>query len=1079
MSELVKVRTAFRVAALMAGSMLYSMPALAQAEFNIPAKPFAVDESYLSGLEWRNIGPNRGGRSIAVGGSVARPNEYYFGAVGGGLWKTTDGGTRWKPVTDGKIDNSAVGGVAVCEANPDVVYVSTGETELRGNIMPGNGLYKTSDGGKTWSSIGLKEVQNFSRIRVDPKNCDTVFAGGFGHYGVPGADRGVYKSSDGGKSWRKVLYRDPNSGAVDISIDPKNPSVVYAALWEAWRKPWGMSSGGPGSGLFKSTDGGEHWTELTRNPGMPAGVIGKIGVSVSPVDGKRVYAIVENKDGGIFVSDDAGASWAKTNDKRDLRQRAFYYSRITADPQVKDRVYVTNVRFFRSDDGGKTFAKEIKVPHGDNHDLWIAGNDNKRMIEANDGGAVVSVNGGDSWTGQAYPTAQIYRLTISHHFPYFACGAQQDNTTICVPSQDWKFVNALGGQYGFSPGGGESGYVANDPIHPNIFYAGSYGGLLERFDYATGQSRLVNIVPDNPMGYSASDIGERFQWTYPILFDPQDKNVLYATSQHVWRSANEGQSWEKISPDLTRHDPSTLTASGGPITLDQTGVETYSTVFALAPSRLEPDVIWAGSDDGVVHVTRDNGKSWTDVTPPSIPRFLKITTIEDSPSRPGTAFLTGHAVLLDDMRPYLLKTNDYGAHWTSIGAGLPADEVVRSVREDPARPGLLYLGTERGVWVSFDDGLSWQKLQRNLPATQVSDLAVTDHDLVIATHGRSFWVLDKIDVLRQLDPSSAGRKQVQLFRPAPAVSGIDPGVAVDYYLPKVPAKLALDILDSAGRPIRHFDGLFKSEKQEKEEKEAEEEGKDVKKTIPKPSMKKGLNRFTWDMTYPGFTEFKGMILWAAANTGPQALPGNYQVRLTVDGKPYTQPAEIRLDPRAGPVAPADLQKRFDLATTITSEVARANEAILLIRGIRPQLADRLAKATDPAVKQAVSALDVKLAAIEGQIYQVNNQSEQDPLNYPIMLNNKLAALRDLIESSASAPTDQAFAVHAELAGRLQAQLASLDSVLGSDLPALNRILAAAGLKPVERRAEPSVEPGTADILAQGEKEDDEEGDSRD
>lgn len=1037
-----------------------------------PAKPFQVDESYLTGLEWRNVGPNRGGRSIAVGGSAARPNEYFFGAVGGGLWKTTDSGTTWRPVTDGKVDNSAVGGVAVCEANPDVVYFTTGETELRGNIMPGNGVFKSKDAGKTWTSLGLEDVRNFSRVRIDPTNCDNVFVGGFGHYGAPNPERGVYKSSDGGKTWRKVLYRDPNSGAVDISIDPNHPNTIYAALWEAWRKPWGMSSGGPGSGLFKSSDGGEHWTELTRNPGMPGGIIGKIGVSVSPVDGNRVYAIVENKEGGIFVSDDGGATWKRTNDSRDLRQRAFYYSRITADPQVKDRVYVTNVRFFRSDDGGKTFPTKIKVPHGDNHDLWIAPNNNQRMIEANDGGANVSVNAGDSWTDQDYPTAQIYRLTISNHYPYFVCGAQQDNSSICVPSQDWKFVNVLG-QYGFSPGGGESGYVANDPLNPNIFYAGSYGGLLERFDYSNGQSRLVNIVPDNPMGYSASDIGERFQWTYPILFDPQDKNTLYATSQHVWRTTNGGQSWTRISPDLTRHDPATLAASGGPITLDQTGVETYSTVFALAPSRLEPDVIWAGSDDGLVHVTRDNGTSWQNITPPQIPDYLKITTIEDSPSRPGTAFVAGHAVLLDDLRPYLFKTSDYGAHWTAITRGLPIDEVVRSVREDPARPGLLFIGTERGVWASFDDGLSWQKLQRNLPATQVSDLAVTDHDLVIATHGRSFWILDKIDVLRQLESGARGAKVLQLFRPAPAMIGIDPGVMVDYYLPRIPKRLTLDILDSSGRTVRSFVGANKTKAQEEAEEKAKETGKEPDKVLPKPSMKAGLNRFTWDMTYPGFTEFKDMILWGASNTGPQVLPGTYSVRLTVDGKALVQPAEIRLDPRAGQVSRGALQKQFDLATAIHRDVSRANEAVLMIRGVRAQIANRLPQVRDPATVASAQALDARLAAIERQIYQVNNRSEQDPLNYPIMLNDKLAALGSIVGSGIGEPTSQSYAVHEVLKRRLDVQLAALDSALRVELPALNRLLVGARLKPVEPIPEPAVEPGTADIKNQAEGQEEE------
>jgi photosystem II stability/assembly factor-like uncharacterized protein len=1047
-------------------------PALAQVEHNIPTAPFAVDESYLSGLKWRNIGPNRGGRSIAVAGSAARPLEYYFGAVGGGLWKTTDGGVSWKPATDKDVDNSAVGGVAVCEANPDIVYFTTGETELRGNIMPGNGVYKSADAGKTWKNVGLKQVQNFSRVRIDPTNCNNIFVGGFGKYSGANPDRGVYKSTDGGATWRKVLYRDPRTGAVDISIDPNNPKIIYAALWEAWRKPWGMSSGGPGSGLFKSVDGGEHWTELTRNPGMPAGIDGKIGVSVSPVDGNRVYAIIENRDGGVFVSDDAGATWRRTNESRDLRQRAFYYTRITADPKLKDRVYVTNVQFFRSDDGGKTFKTKIKVPHGDNHDLWIASNDNQRMIEGNDGGANVSVNGGQSWTKQDYPTAQIYRVAITSHFPYLVCGAQQDNTTICVPSKDWKHMNVLGSQYGFSVGGGESGYIANDPLNPNIYYAGSYGGELTRFDYSNGQSRAINVVPDNPMGYSAADIGERFQWTYPIVFDPQDKNVMYVSSQHVWRTSNGGQSWEKISPDLTRNDPATLGPSGGPITLDQTGVETYGTVFALTPSRLEKDVIWAGSDDGLVHVTRDNGRTWQNVTPKSFPKYLKITTIEDSPTRPGTAFLAGHMFLLDDMRPYLFKTTDYGRHWTAITHGIPSDEIVRSVREDIVRPGLLYLGTERGVWVSFDDGLSWQKLQRNLPVTQVADLAVTDHDLVIGTHGRSFWVLDNIDVLRQLD-STSGNKTVRLFRPAPAVRGVDPGVIIDYYLPKTPAKLTIDVLDPSGKVIRTFTGAAEDPNKKKDAEDADDEDGEPK-PAPKPTIKPGLNRYTWDMHYPGFTEFKGMIFWAARNRGPLALPGQYRVRLTADGQTQVQPAEIRLDPRVTGVTQVDLQKRFELATQIQAKVSQANQAVLLNRGVRAQIDAVLKQTSDAGIHKSGEQLEQRLAAIEGRIYQVRIQSRQDPLNYPIMLNNKLAALAGVVENGEAAPTAQDYAVFADLSQRLDRELAALEQVLGKDLPAFNARLAAAHLPPVERRAEPAVEPGTA--TAPGVEEDEGEDD---
>ncbi|NLG61374.1 MAG: glycosyl hydrolase, partial [Candidatus Cloacimonetes bacterium] len=578
-----------------------------------PAGVFAQDADPFAALEWRNIGPNRGGRSIAVAGSDARPLEYYFGATGGGLWKTTDGGTTWEPVTDGQINSASVGSIAVCPANPDVVYIGTGETQLRGNIQAGDGLYKSTDAGKTWQHIGLRETRNFSRVRVHPTNCDIVFAGGFGEYGVENEDRGLYRSRDGGRTWEKVLYRDAKTGAVDISIDPKNPDVIYAALWDAFRKPWAMSSGGPGSGLFKSTDGGTTWTEITRNPGLPRDqVIGKIGVSVSGADPNRVYAIIEADSGGVFRSDDGGATWQLMNTERKLRQRAFYYTRIYADPVDVDRVYVVNVQFWRSDDGGKTFDTQIRVPHGDNHDLWIASNDNQRMINANDGGGNVSFNGGRTWTEQDYPTAQLYRIGVTAHEPYHVCGGQQDNSTVCVPSKGWDHLAATD-QFFYAPGGCESGYVSNDPEVINIFYAGCYGGALDRFDYVSGQRRPVNVWPENPMGWSSKDLKERVQWTFPIVFSRSGPKTLYTTSQHVWKSTNEGQSWERISPDLTRAEPSTMEASGGPITKDQTGVETYPTVFALATSPHDPNVLWAGTDDGIVQVTRDGGANWTDV----------------------------------------------------------------------------------------------------------------------------------------------------------------------------------------------------------------------------------------------------------------------------------------------------------------------------------------------------------------------------------------------------------------------------------------------------------------------------------
>jgi photosystem II stability/assembly factor-like uncharacterized protein len=1007
------------------------------------ANPSTVDAALLGGLEWRNIGPNRGGRSIGTAGSTARPMEYYFGATGGGLWKTTDGGTTWDPVTDGQINSASVGAVAVCEANPDVVYITTGETQLRGNIQPGDGVYKSTDAGKTWTHIGLKEARNFSRVRIHPTDCDRVFVGAFGEYGIENAERGVYRTTDGGTSWQKVLFRDDKTGAVDISIDQRNPNVVYAALWEAFRKPWAMSSGGPGSGLFKSTDGGATWTELSRNPGLPQGMLGKIGVSVSPANPDRVFAIIEAEEGGVFRSDDAGATWTKLNDERKLRQRAFYYTRIVADPVDAERVYVLNVGFFRSDDGGKTFPTAITVPHGDNHDLWIAANDNRRMVQANDGGANVSVNAGESWTNQNYATAQMYRISATSHEPFMVCGGQQDNSTACVPTKGWEHLYASPGLYRgvrqqqatgnflFAAGGCESGYVTNHPTNPNVFYSGCYGGALERYDHETGQSRPVDIWPENRMGQSSEDFRERVQWTFPIIFSPHDPNVLYTTSQHVWRTTNEGQSWERISPDLTRADPSTLGPSGGPITKDQTGVETFATVFTLAPSRLERDVIWTGSDDGLVYITRDGGRNWQNVTPAGMPDFVKITTVEDSPHKPGAAYMTGHRFLLGDYAPYVYRTTDYGRTWTKITDGIPADEVARSIREDVSRPGLLFLGTERGVWVSFNDGGNWQPLQLNLPVVQVPDLVVKGNDLAIATHGRSFWVLDNIDILRQITPAVQA-KTAHLFTPAPSVRGVDNGLAIDYFLRRPARSVKIDILDRSGQVIRSFEGT----------------GEDARGV---PSTKAGSNRFVWDMRYPPFTEFPGMILWFARTTAPMAVPGQYQVRLTVDGQTQTQTAEIRVDPRVRNVTLADLQARFDLAMQIRNRTSEANEAVIRIRDMKSQIDERIAAAPQQQgayISSTGQSIKASLSAIEEEIYQVRNQSNQDPLNFPIKINNKLAALLSHVEGGEARPTDQSHAVFQMLSEQLDQQLSALNRVVDQELAQYNQQLQAARLQPV-------------------------------
>ncbi|MGH7476401.1 MAG: WD40/YVTN/BNR-like repeat-containing protein [Longimicrobiales bacterium] len=1022
--------------------------AAAQVERGTQLPPF--DTAAVRGLEWTSIGPARGGRSIGVGGSDSRPLEYYFGATGGGLWKTTDGGTTWRAVTDGQIGSASVGAVAVCQANPDIVYIGTGETQFRGNIQPGDGLYKTTDAGKTWTHIGLREARNFSRVRVHPTDCDVVYAGAFGHYGMANPERGVYKSTDGGATWEKVLHRDERSGAVDISIDPSNPDVVYAALWEAWRKTWGMSSGGPGSGLFKSTDGGQSWTELTRNPGMPPAdqVIGKIGVSVSAVDGNRVYALVEADSGGVFVSDDGGRTWTRANNERKLRQRAFYYTRIYADTEERDVVYALNTGFYKSTDGGKTFPDSLRsrVPHGDNHDLWIASNDNQRMINANDGGANVSVNGGETWTDQDYSTAQIYRLSVTHHEPPHVCGGQQDNSTVCVPTRGWEHLAARGrGAFFYAAGGCESGYVANDPRDTDIFYAGCYGGALDRFDYGTGQTRTVNIWPENPMGWSASELRQRVQWTFPIMFSPTDPNVLYATSQHVWRSTNEGQTWERISPDLTRADPSTLAASGGPITRDQTGVETYATVFALGPSPHDGDLIWAGSDDGLVHVTRNGGGDWQNVTPPDMPDFAKITTVEPSPHDPARAYVVAHRFLLDDFSPIAYRTDDYGQSWARITDGLPADEVTRSIREDIVRPGLLYLGTERGVWVSLDDGASWQPLQRNLPTVQVSDLAVLDRDLAIATHGRSFWVMYDIEPLRQYG-AQVVRGPVHLYRPSYAVRGVDSGVNVYYHLSEPPDTVELEFLDLQGNLIRSFEAT------PADTAEADEQPSFFGGGQRPPSRNVGLNRFTWDLRHAGYTDFEGRIFWAAGNRGPVVMPGTYQVRLAAGGETRTEQFEIRLDPRLeGEVTVADLQQRFDLAMRVRDRVSEANEAVLLIRGVKEQIDDRLTRTQDAEVEQAADSVRGGLSEVEEEIYQVRLQSNQDPLNYPIKLNNKLAALLGAIESSEHRPTDAMYEVFDTLSVALDEQLTRLNDILDRDLAALNALLRENGLAPVERR----------------------------
>jgi photosystem II stability/assembly factor-like uncharacterized protein len=906
------------------------------------------------------------------------------------------------------------------------------------------------DAGKTWKHTGLGDTQAISRIRVDPSNADVVYVSALGHPYAPNAERGVFRSRDGRKTWQKILYKNDRAGAVDLSIDPHNSKVLYAALWDVYRTSWTLSSGGPLSGLYKSTDGGDNWTEITRKPGLPNGIIGKIGVAVS-ADSNRVYAMVEAEDGGLFRSEDAGATWARISEDRRLRQRAFYYSRIYADPVAKDTVYVLNTAFFKSIDGGKTF-RAIRTPHGDNHDLWIATNDPKRMVESNDGGANVSINGGETWTGQAFPTAQLYHVATTRDVPYHVCGAQQDNSTICVSSAAGGRGGGGGGRVGeiqYSAGGGESGYIAPHPVNPNIFYAGSQGALLTRLDRSTGQMRDVQVYPLFFSGMPASALKERWQWTFPIVFSPLDPNVLYTSSQHLWKTTNEGQSWQAISPDLTRADPKTLGDSGGPITKDQNGPEIYGTIFTIAPSIKDPQTIWSGSDDGLVYITRDGGKNWKNITPPGLPDFIRISLIDASSHKPGTAYMAAKHYQADDRRPYAYRTDDYGATWTKIVNGIPTNDFVQAVREDPKRAGLLYAGTEHGIYVSFDNGAEWQSLRLNLPDTQVSDLVIEGDDLVIATHGRSFYILDDITPLRQLSIGilSTG---AHLFTPHAVVRSVN-RAGIDYWLAKDVDAVTIDILDANGTLVRTYLGSPEEDKKRRGgrggaapgdapapagEEVAPDEGGGGggRGGVRPPGRKAGGNRFTWDLRYPGSKTFEGMIYWGAqADAGPLATPGKYQVRLTANGVTETRPLIVSKDSRLTGVTDADLAEQFKLAMEVRDKTSEANEMVIRIREIKKNIGERVKKdPSDSSLGAAGERLLTKLSAVEEDLYQVRNRSNQDPLNFPIKLDNQIAALMGVIETGDAKPTDQSYVVFKELSERLEAIRKRYDEILKSD-----------------------------------------------
>jgi len=1038
-----------------------------QAQTPAPS-PTPKESDKLAALQYRSIGPYRGGRSAAVAGVNSQPLVFYYGATGGGVWKTTDGGINWESVSDGSVfGTGSVGAIAVSESDPNVVYVGMGESPIRGNVSHGDGMYKSNDSGKTWKRIGLDDTRQISRIRVHPKNPDLLYVAALGHVWGPNEQRGVFRSKDGGKSWEKILTRGNKAGAIDLSMDPTNPSVLYAGFWEVSRKPWTLDSGGSGGGLFKSTDGGDTWSELTRNPGLPRGVVGKIGITVSPANPERVWAIVEAEDGGVFRSDNAGRTWTRVNEERRLRQRAWYYSRIYADPKSADTVYVLNTGFYKSNDGGRTYTG-IQVPHGDNHDLWIAADDPNRMIESNDGGSNVTYNGGRSWTEQDQPTAQFYRVALDNDFPYNIYGAQQDNSTVRIASRTAE--GSIGTSDWYDVGGGESGWVAPSPKDSQVVFAGSYGGLTTRYDRRTGQMRDINPYPNNPMGSGADVLKYRFQWNFPLLFSPNDPNTLYCAANVLFKSKDEGSSWEIISPDLTRNDKSKQGSSGGPITKDNTSIEYYGTIFTVMESPLQPGTIWTGSDDGMIYLTRDGGKNWSNVTPPTsvMPEWIQINSIEASPIDPGAAYVAATMYKFDDNRPYLYRTTDYGKTWKKITNGIPETTFTRVVREDPNKRGLLYAGTETGMYVSFDNGEHWQSFQLNLPIVPITDLAIQkrDRELVVATQGRSFWILDDLPLVHQLMDSGgmSAVNETQLFRPKEsyrmvgggfpvgpnATVGRNPaaGVVVYYSLKAKPTdNIELEFLDSAGKSLRKFTGRVGRAAAAGGAPPAapppDEGGFFGGGGTPSLQMDIGLNRFVWDTRYPEAARFAGMILWAGETRGPKVAPGNYQVKLTVDGKALTQNFEIKADPRLS-TTQADYAKQLELGLKIRDKLTETNNAIVQIRDVRKQIEDLLKRLNGQpnfkVVNDSGTALNKNLTEVEEALYQTKNQSSQDPLNFPIRLNNKLAALGGVVGSAEAAPTAQSYAVYDEVVGQIDSQLQKLGQLMRKDVPAFNQLV---------------------------------------
>jgi photosystem II stability/assembly factor-like uncharacterized protein len=1021
----------------------------------------------IASMRWRNIGPHRGGRSVAVAGHPTDPLTFYFGSTGGGVWKTTNAGITWANLTDGFVKSASVGAIAVAPSDPNVIYVGMGEACIRGNVSFGDGVYRSVDGGGTWTHLGLADTRHISRVRVHPTNPDIVYVAALGHAFGPNAERGVFRSRDGGSTWDKILYVSENAGAIDLAMDPHNPRILYAALYQVRRYPWAFVSGGPESGLYRSTDGGDHWTRLGAENGLPDGIVGRIGVAVSGARPSRIWAMVEAEKGGLYRSDDGGQHFTLTSDARGPRARPWYYSHLFADPADADTCYILSAGFFKSIDGGKTFQR-VPTPHGDHHDLWIDPANPRRMIHGADGGAAVSFDGGATWSSiHNQPTAEFYHVTTDTRFPYRVYGAQQDNSTITVPSA--SHYPALTEREWYEVGGAESGYIQVDPRNPDIVYAGSSGGgeggRLTRYDHSTKQLRDISVWPEKTAGVAAEAYTYRFQWTSPILISPHDPSVLYMCGNRVFRSRDEGQSWEAVSPDLTRNDPEKQKPSGGPITLDQTGVEVYCTIFALAESPVRRGVLWAGTDDGLIHRSVDNGETWENVTPRNLPEWALISIIEPSHTDPDTAYVAATRYKLDDTRPYLLKTSDGGRTWVEITEGLPADEYTRCIREDPTVPGLLYCGTERGVYVSFDDGGHWESLQLNLPVVPVHDLTVKDTDLVAATHGRSFWILDDLTPVREL-AKQAEAGSVRLFTPRDTVRSTTlsraqwfrrmaegplpmligghylaerpesgdapkwldagqnaPGVVIQYFLAADAEQVTLTIRDQSGQVVRTLSS------------------DEPAKGDPGPRLAKsaGSHRVVWDATYPGATRVEDAgTEWPRC--APTAPPGTYELELKTGDATVTRRFRLLPPPNVS-TSQADYEEQFRLLVRIRDNVSAIHEAFNRVTRLKRQVEDweqRLAEADVPEhLKDTLGRVKAGAEAARDALIQWRVDNFQDEINFPPRLNAQVAHLFQVAASADARPTSQTYAALEVLEGRVKTELARVDSLFAEEVAQFN------------------------------------------